>query len=96
MSSFFTQDVHIVGFGLDLSEADIWWLLNYRAKTTARSELPVRNHIYFYDTDTSPSAYKKEMLTAFGVDYTCISMGDYRSRYARIKSLIADRCSETT
>ena len=29
---FFSHDIHIIGFSLDFSEIDIWWLLNKRAR----------------------------------------------------------------
>ena len=29
---FFNSDIHIVGFGFDYSEIDLWWILNKRAR----------------------------------------------------------------
>jgi len=58
---FFNSDVHIIGFGLDYSETDIWWILNRRAR-----EKNVQNSIYYYgeiDLD------KIQLLTAFNVNY---------------------------
>ncbi len=68
---FFFTDVHILGFGMDFSELDLWYILNKR-KLLLSSEhkslegLPIiRNKIYFYG-DPTPSV--TEMLQAYDVE----------------------------
>ena len=50
---FFTEDVHIVGFGLKKAEIDIWWLLTYRASLIYANRFNARklitNKIVFHD-----------------------------------------------
>ena len=87
---FFTQDVHIIGFGLDYSETDIWWLLNYRARAMLTEELDIENHICFYDTNP-PDPYKRGLLTSFGVEYLSFAEGSYPERYAALRKALAER-----
>ena len=68
---FFSSNVHIVGFSLDFSEIDIWWLLNKRARFAA--ELPVMNKIFFY-TDRVEVCEKTELLSSFGVQVVVTSL----------------------
>lgn len=61
---FFLSDIYIVGFGLDYSEIDIWWLLCHRARLI-RKGMNIKNHIFFYDPFVSPA--KRNVLEALGV-----------------------------
>lgn len=45
---FFTTNVHIIGFGLDYSEQDIWWILNKRKRYMYENKGNIRNKIHFY------------------------------------------------
>lgn len=88
---FFTQDVHIIGFGLDFSETDIWWLLNYRARAMLTGELTLGNRIFFYDTDgPTSSPYRRDLLDAFQVEQIPCPGDTYPQRYRRLR----DRLSE--
>ncbi|MCQ2256635.1 MAG: SIR2 family protein [Bacteroidaceae bacterium] len=54
IDTFFFSDMHIIGFGMDFSEIDIWWILNKRKRylTDESSSHYVQlklNDIYFYD-----------------------------------------------
>lgn len=80
---FFCSNLYMVGFGLDFSEIDIWWLLNKRARMMM--DIPeIKNEIiYIYDSNyESPILEvgnavkpakdyraKYEALDAFGVKY---------------------------
>lgn len=72
---FLTRDVHIVGFGLDFTEVDIWYLLSYRArhhKTGSKwisrlSDSKVFAHM-FVDPTKQREMQKIEVLRSFGVD----------------------------
>lgn len=76
---FFSSDVHIVGFGMDYSETDLWWLLNKRARFAA--ENLVNNEIYYYSHDLNDE--KKGLLESFGVNVviTTICKGGYSGMY---------------
>jgi hypothetical protein len=45
---FFNSNVHIIGFGLDYSETDMWWILNRRARIIKELKLKSQNMIYYY------------------------------------------------
>jgi len=76
---FFSSNVHIIGFSLDYSETDIWWLLNKRARFAA--DKLVKNKIFFY-TDTIDEE-KHGLLKSFGVSVviTPIEGDDYKGMY---------------
>lgn len=65
---FFSTNVHIVGFGLDYSEIDIWWLLNYRARLMKNSSIGehITNEIFYYG-DEHLDDEKRAYLEAFNV-----------------------------
>jgi len=45
---FLCSDVHIIGFGFDFSEIDLWWVLNYRARVKFQNEISINNKIVFH------------------------------------------------
>lgn len=68
---FFYTNVYIVGFGLDFSEIDIWWLLNKHIRI--KREVPqVQNNIYYiFNNQYDNKEEKKEIyeaLEAFQVE----------------------------
>ena len=79
---FFSSNVHIIGFSLDYSETDIWWLLNKRARFAA--DKLVKNKIFFY-TDTIDEE-KGGLLKSFGVSVviTPIEGDDYKGMYKSV------------
>ncbi len=58
---FYYSNIHFLGFGLDYSETDIWWILNRRARIKN-----IQNKIYFYGELDS---HKVDLLKAFNVEY---------------------------
>jgi len=46
---FFNSNIFIIGFSLDYSEIDIWWILNKRERLIRESKLRIVNKIYYYD-----------------------------------------------
>ena len=58
---FFYSDIHIIGYGIDYSETDIWWILNRRARIKN-----IQNKIYYYG---ELDFHKVELLNAFNVEY---------------------------
>lgn len=69
---FFMTNVYIVGFGMDFSEIDIWWLLNKRARIQ-NAVSQVQNKIfYLYNNEYDNKEEKREIfeaLDAFNVEY---------------------------
>lgn len=84
---FFSSNVHIIGFSLDYSETDIWWLLNKRARFAADGL--VNNKIYFYAESMDDE--KRGLLKSFNVEVIIISVlnKDYKAMY---KSVIGSIC----
>ena len=60
----FTTDVYIVGFGMDFSEQDIWWILNKRQRFIKEGKINSENKIFYFNIDNKD---KKEILESFGV-----------------------------
>ena len=63
LDSFILGDVYVLGFGFDLSEFDLWWLLN-------RKKLENANHgkVYFYEPSTVGFNEKQELLELMDVE----------------------------
>ena len=63
---FLLSDVHIVGFGMDPSEMDIWWLVN--AKKRHFSEF---GNIYFHEPNLmkEEKAATRVLVELFGIKY---------------------------
>lgn len=72
--TFFMTDLHIIGFGMDFSEADIWWLLDRRIRLKKQGrDAVVKNKIYYYVTDPITSIngelmQKLHLLRAYDVE----------------------------
>ncbi|MGF1713332.1 SIR2 family protein [Photobacterium chitinilyticum] len=84
---FFSTNVHIIGFSLDYSETDIWWVLNKRARILA--EYPSFNRIYYY-VDNIDSE-KKGLLQSFGVEVveSKVFNNEYSAMYSSVIGDIA-------
>jgi len=73
IDAFFFTNMHIIGFGMDFSEIDIWWILDRRARLIAESNSErVINKIYYYPTDPISSTNgilleKYKILRQYGV-----------------------------
>lgn len=63
LDAFIMGDVYILGFGFDLSEFDLWWLLN-------RKKLEKADHgkVYFYQPRTAGFDEKLELLKLMDVE----------------------------
>lgn len=60
----FTTNVYIVGFGMDFSEQDIWWILNKRQRFIKEGKINIDNKIFYYNIDNKDN---KEIMESFGV-----------------------------
>lgn len=85
---FFTEDIYFLGFGLDVSELDLWWLITYRAKLIRENKIPIHNQIVYYETGIGRNQSeqkrikdKENLLRSFGVEVvSCMDRG-YPGRY---------------
>lgn len=64
---FFTHNIHIIGFGLQYDEIDLWWILNRRQRYIREygNGNIISNKIIFYG---NVEKNKKELLTRLGVE----------------------------
>jgi hypothetical protein len=68
---FFTHNIHIVGFGLDFSEAHLWWLLNYRARIKKEfGSIPNKIYYHYASFNSANETYlaKFQILEALDVE----------------------------
>lgn len=94
----FTTDVAIVGFELDYSEIDFWWLLAQRAAIFAPCHNLARfeNSIEYYYVDcpaaqkSSPFYGRMHALEALGVVVRSVKANDYPSGYKKIARMIQE------
>lgn len=94
----FTSNVAIVGFGLDYSEIDIWWLLAMRTALFQPSGGldKYANRIIYYQIDINsrkktPYDYgKQEALNALGVEVQPIPADDFTAGYQDIARRIKE------
>lgn len=64
LDAFILGDVYVVGFGMDFSEFDLWWLLNRKKREKAS-----RGTVYFYEGSKKEgnTEEKTELLRLLGV-----------------------------
>ena len=62
LDSFLLGDVYILGFGMDYSETDIWWLLERKKRERAE-----HGDVYYYTPESTGFQEKEELLTLLGV-----------------------------
>lgn len=76
---FLLGNVHIVGFGMDFSEMDIWWLINCKKRNAIND-----SKIYYYEPNMkSEGNYNKNLLAkAYGVEVITEKVNkDYKKYY---------------
>lgn len=82
IDAFFFTNLHIIGFGLNFSEIDVWWLLDRRARIAAEPVGKITNKIYYYPTDL-PKDYdetttaKHNLLEKCGVEVVNVHKKKY-------------------
>lgn len=85
---FMLGDVHIVGLGLDLSEMDLWWLINCKKRHFPDTK------VYFYCPDLTP---QKQMLAkAYHVNVNSDGLvdKDYRTYYKNVLDALKEKEKE--
>lgn len=92
IDSFLTKDVYIFGFGLDMSEIDIWWLIGCKKRNFPDTK------IYFYQprkySEQNITTSKDILLKAYEVEnVTNIYFdGNYEQYYNRVINDIKSKC----
>ena len=77
VDSFMRDDVYTVGFGMDLCETDIWWLVCCKKRYFPDSK------IYFYvpEWDLPKNDSRRLLMETYGVVIQEIDCSDYKSFY---------------
>lgn len=88
MDLLFNSDVHIVGFGLDYSEIDVWWAMNLRARLLKDLRLTGRvsreNRVFYHARSGSLSESFLMLLTGYFIEPVIDDVSlDYASHYRR-------------
>lgn len=63
IDSFILGDVYILGFGMNFSEFDMWWLLNRKKREKAQ-----HGRVYFYEPGCGGFSEKEELLKLLDVE----------------------------
>ena len=89
---FFISNIHILGFTLDFSEIDLWWIINKRARLmkSKRLKKKIKNQIHFYCNEIDEQ--KKSLLESMNVIVHVITLpiegNIYVDHYRRLIKLI--------
>ena len=80
---FLLGDVYVVGYGLDFSEMDIWWLINCKKRNFSEC-----GDIFYYEPGLSKSGdkyAKRALADSYGVEMPEIDFdGDYYLYYRKV------------
>lgn len=83
---FFTTNIHIIGFSLDYSEIDLWWIINKRARMKKSKSLRefIQNKITFHCNDIDEQ--KKGLLESMDINVKIETLADknYVEYYQRL------------
>lgn len=86
---FMIGDVYTIGFGLGVSELDIWWLINCKKRHGSQN-----SNIYFWDANIADE--KKLLAEAYGVNVRSDLVRDdeFPQFYERLRQRIQSRVAE--
>ncbi|MCD8043444.1 MAG: SIR2 family protein [Tannerellaceae bacterium] len=85
---FFSTDVHIVGFGLDYCETDIWYILNKRKRFFWKNPDLPKNKVFFYG-DLREDTDKIYLLQKIDVEYIEVKVENYDYEL-QLKNILRD------
>ncbi len=78
VDSFILGDIYVLGFGYDVSEFDLWWLLNRKVRENAQT-----GTVYFYEPESEQNKEKTELLRLMKVEV--INLGRKQSNDTNIE-----------
>lgn len=85
---FLRDHLHIVGFGFDFTEIDLWWLLVHK-----RRRKNITGHTFFYQVTVKgqPNSPKPQLsvLRSLGVEVQEVSAPTYYEGYASVLDLVS-------
>ena len=87
---FLIGDIHIVGLGLDISEMDLWWLINCKKREQLSS-----GKIFFYEPcmNEDKSFAKKVLANTYHVEIVdqIAFEGNYKKFYEQVAKYIKEK-----
>lgn len=86
---FMIGDVYTIGFGLGVSELDIWWLINCKKRHGSQN-----SGVYFWDANIADE--KKLLAEAYGVNVhsDLVQDGEFPQFYEGLRQRIQSRLAE--
>jgi len=78
---FFTSAIHILGFSLDYSEIDLWWIINKRARMKKGEYGHLINNEIIYYCDNTISEYQKGVLESMDIKVVITKLIDSDKKY---------------
>ncbi|SIQ94677.1 SIR2-like domain-containing protein [Alkalispirochaeta americana] len=63
---FFSNDIHILGLGLNYQEIDIWWLISNRARLLNKMNMDIHT-IYYHCPEKHFSKSKSDIMMSLGI-----------------------------
>lgn len=89
---FFQTDVHIIGFGLEYEETDLWYVLTYRKRKIRQMKDEFNNHIYYYVFKNEYDIGKKSLLEAMDIEIIEVPFFDsYQKSYITLFNILKDK-----
>ena len=82
VDSFLSKDVYMLGFGIDLSEIDIWWLIGCKKRNFPKT------NVYMYIPEKDLDAMKTALLELHGIKL--IKYIPFNKDYKEYYSLVLD------
>ncbi len=88
---FFTHDIIIIGYSLELVEIHLWWLLTYRSRLKLEKRykgINITNNIIYFYPDNCSDPTKLDLLKANGIQSIPIGLYDKENRMPYYNSVI--------
>lgn len=95
---FFAFDIDFIGYGLDLSEIDIWWVLNKRMRILKEQRAKIGNDITFHTIENGQEndfEEKCKVLETFGVECKKYQHSETTNVYATLYGEILNGIYDT-
>ncbi|MBT2117809.1 SIR2 family protein [Dyella sp. LX-66] len=86
---FLRDHIHIVGFGFDFTEIDLWWLMVYKRRRDVRTG---RTFFYAVEVDgqsANPDKAKRSLLESLGVEVVSERANTFEEGYGRVIEAIS-------
>lgn len=86
---FLRDHLHVVGFGFDFTEIDLWWLLVYKRRRVTRTG---KTFVYIVDVDgtlAERERAKVSLFESFGVEVLIVRGSTYEDGYRKVVDAVS-------